>query len=245
MPMHPADQFEAFRELIDGGAGIVDVAARFSIAESARGKASAARQAQPRRSLRRTARTISGLSRRRHSPCPTIMPRRKPCSRACGQGGRSPRAIREALTEGEVPTSDRRVRFVGLDAYEAAGGAFGATCSTRRTAATCRTSGLLDRLTLDELETVAAEASRRRLEVGRKPSRPAATTSWSRFGRVHAEQVPLCETDEAALEQLTGAIRRACRTGRSRSGQCGACRAARTARCADRRDQRQWPCVCV
>lgn len=28
MPMHPADQFEAFRDLIDGGASVADVAAR-------------------------------------------------------------------------------------------------------------------------------------------------------------------------------------------------------------------------
>src|ERR1700704_6610703 len=34
MPMHPADQFEAFRALIDNGAGIADVAARFGVTES-------------------------------------------------------------------------------------------------------------------------------------------------------------------------------------------------------------------
>ncbi|MBN8910327.1 MAG: ParB N-terminal domain-containing protein, partial [Rhodospirillales bacterium] len=32
-PMHPADQFEAFRTVIDGGATITDVAARFGINE--------------------------------------------------------------------------------------------------------------------------------------------------------------------------------------------------------------------
>jgi ParB family transcriptional regulator, chromosome partitioning protein len=34
VPMHPADQFEAFRALIDNGAGIADVAARFGVTES-------------------------------------------------------------------------------------------------------------------------------------------------------------------------------------------------------------------
>src|SRR5580692_10714809 len=34
-PMHPADQFEAFRELVDAGASIADVAARFGITEGA------------------------------------------------------------------------------------------------------------------------------------------------------------------------------------------------------------------
>jgi ParB family transcriptional regulator, chromosome partitioning protein len=34
MPMHPADQFEAFRDLIENGASVPDIAARFAIAES-------------------------------------------------------------------------------------------------------------------------------------------------------------------------------------------------------------------
>src|SRR3984957_16929996 len=33
-PMHPADQFEAFRDLIDKGASPADVAARFGVSES-------------------------------------------------------------------------------------------------------------------------------------------------------------------------------------------------------------------
>jgi ParB family chromosome partitioning protein len=33
-PMHPADQFEAFRTVIDAGASIADVAARFSVDEN-------------------------------------------------------------------------------------------------------------------------------------------------------------------------------------------------------------------
>ena len=34
LAMHPADQFEAFRDLIDKGAGIADIAARFGVAET-------------------------------------------------------------------------------------------------------------------------------------------------------------------------------------------------------------------
>ena len=34
----------------------------------------------------------------------------------------SPTAIRRALTEGQVPSSERRAVFVGAEAYEAAGG---------------------------------------------------------------------------------------------------------------------------
>jgi ParB family chromosome partitioning protein len=39
------------------------------------------------------------------------------------EGAGHPGGIRAALTEGEIPSTDKRVRFVGLDAYEEAGGA--------------------------------------------------------------------------------------------------------------------------
>ena len=34
-PMHPADQFEAFRALVDDGNSVADIAARFGISETA------------------------------------------------------------------------------------------------------------------------------------------------------------------------------------------------------------------
>ena len=34
-PMHPADQFEAFRDLVDDGSTPADIAARFGITETA------------------------------------------------------------------------------------------------------------------------------------------------------------------------------------------------------------------
>ena len=34
-PMHPADQFNAFRALVDDGSSMADIAARFGMAEAA------------------------------------------------------------------------------------------------------------------------------------------------------------------------------------------------------------------
>ena len=48
-PMHPADQFEAFRELIDAGSTVADIAARFGISEVAVKTAPEAGPRQPRR----------------------------------------------------------------------------------------------------------------------------------------------------------------------------------------------------
>jgi ParB family chromosome partitioning protein len=42
-PMHPADEFEAFRALVDGGISETDVAARFGVTEAVRSAAKAAR----------------------------------------------------------------------------------------------------------------------------------------------------------------------------------------------------------
>jgi ParB family chromosome partitioning protein len=51
---------------------------------------------------------------------------------------REPYLIRRMLTEKTVRASDRRVRFVGLDAYLAAGGPSCVTCSRQTMAAGCR-----------------------------------------------------------------------------------------------------------
>src|SRR5208337_3100428 len=69
----------------------------------------------------------------------------------------NPRAIRAALTEGEVLASDRRVRFVGLDAYEAAGGAVRRDLFDADDGGYVRDIALLDALVLRGLETVADE----------------------------------------------------------------------------------------
>ncbi len=67
----------------------------------------------------------------------------------------NPRAIRQALTEGEVPASDRRARFVGLDAYEAAGGTVRRDLFDADNGGYVRDIALLDGLVLRKLETVA------------------------------------------------------------------------------------------
>lgn len=80
MPMHPADQFEAFRDLIGNGAGIADVAARFSVPESVVSK---------RLKLGKLSPVILATyraGRRRHLRSRTTTPSRKGCSNACPAG---------------------------------------------------------------------------------------------------------------------------------------------------------------
>ena len=75
--MHPADQFEAFRTVIDNGATVAYVAARFGVSEDMVEKRLKLGRPHPSFS-RPTARTISVSNRRRLSRCPTTMRRRKP-----------------------------------------------------------------------------------------------------------------------------------------------------------------------
>ena len=119
--MHPADEFEAFRDLVDKGLPTADIAARFGTSETVVRQRVKARPRQPRRA--------QGLPRGQTYPRTGHGLRR--VRRPRGAGARSgelapaqrdPRIIRDALTENEIPASDRRVKFVTLKAYEKAGG---------------------------------------------------------------------------------------------------------------------------
>jgi ParB family chromosome partitioning protein len=69
---------------------------------------------------------------------------------------REPYAIRRLLTETNVPARDRRARFVGLEAYEAAGGILRDLFSEDQ-GGYLEDAALLDRLTKERLESAAAE----------------------------------------------------------------------------------------
>ncbi len=67
-------------------------------------------------------------------------------------GNDEPYQIRRMLTENTVRASDRRTQFVGLDAYERAGGAVCAICSSTTMAAGLQDVPLLDRLVTEKLK---------------------------------------------------------------------------------------------
>jgi ParB family transcriptional regulator, chromosome partitioning protein len=114
--MHPADQFEAFRSLIDGGAGTADIAARFGIPEASVIKRMKLGRVSPAlldiyRAGDMSLDQVQAFSisddheaqERVWSGLPTY--------------SSSPHTIRARLTQGEIPATDKRVRFVGLAAY--------------------------------------------------------------------------------------------------------------------------------
>jgi ParB family chromosome partitioning protein len=123
LAMHPADQFEAFAALIDQGESAADVASRFGVEESLVLKRMKLARVAPQllveyRSDGMTleclmAFTVTDDHRRQLKVFKSLQEWQKD----------DPSAIRAALTEKMIDASDKLARFVGLDAYTAAGGA--------------------------------------------------------------------------------------------------------------------------
>jgi ParB family chromosome partitioning protein len=70
---------------------------------------------------------------------------------------RQPAHIRQLLTETSVPASDRRAQFVGVEAYEAAGGAILRDLFETDDGGWLQEPALLDRLVSDKLKAIADE----------------------------------------------------------------------------------------
>lgn len=122
LAMHPADQFEAFSALIEQGASASEVASRFGVDESLVLKRMKLARVAPQllaeyRNDGMTleclmAYTISDDHRRQLKVFKSLQNWHKD----------DPREIRAALTEKMIDAKDKLAQFVGLEAYEAAGG---------------------------------------------------------------------------------------------------------------------------
>lgn len=152
--MHPADQFEAFRDLVDRGVDVASVATRFGVAESVVSK---------RLKLGRLSPVVleayrSGDIDLEEAQAFAISDDHAAQERVLADLNdwqRSPSAIRRNLTEGEIPATDKRVRFVGLEAYEAAGGAVRRDLFDDDASGTVLDQALLNRLAAAKLSAVA------------------------------------------------------------------------------------------
>lgn len=120
-PMHPADEFEAFRALVDGGMAEADVAARFGVTEAVvRGRlrlacVSPAVMEAYRGDRLSLAQVMAFTVSDDHALQDRVFEN-------LSQWNDDPNSILDALTEHEIAATDRRVRFVSLAAYEQAGG---------------------------------------------------------------------------------------------------------------------------
>lgn len=199
--MHPADQFEAFRDLVDRGVEVAAVAARFGVTENVVAK---------RMKLGRLSPVVLAAYRAgdidlEEAQAFAISDDHQAQERVLAEvseWSRNPSLIRRHLTEGEIPASDKRVRFVGLEAYEQAGG------FVRRDLFDDEASGtLIDTILLDRLvsEKLSAFANKVRAE-GWAWVEIVADFDRSVLGdyrRVHPERIELTAEQQALFDTLS------------------------------------------
>ncbi|MDR3489786.1 MAG: ParB/RepB/Spo0J family partition protein [Bradyrhizobium sp.] len=121
--MHPDDQFEAFRALIeDKGVSVDDVAARFGVTPAV---------VRQRLKLANVSPKLRGLFRKGEMDLDHVMALAISDDHAAQEAvwadlpdwNRDPSSIKEALTQDSMPMTDRLAKFVGIETYIAAGGA--------------------------------------------------------------------------------------------------------------------------
>lgn len=156
--MHPADQFEAFAALVAEGRPIEDIAADFSVTPLVVQRRLKLANVSPRLLADYRAEAVS-LDQLMALAITDDHTAQEAAFYDAPTWQRSPYNLRDRLTEREIDAHRHPlVRFVGLDAYEAAGG------GTRRDLFAEADSGvyltdatLLERLAQDKLASLAAE----------------------------------------------------------------------------------------
>lgn len=150
--MHPADQFEAFKALVvDEKLPESEVAARFGVGTVF---------VRQRMKLAKVSPKIIADYRAGKTTLDVVeacaltddIPRQERCYK---QAPHSAHYLRQLLTKGEIPAGDKRVKFVGLDAYEAAGGPVHRDMFDQDNAGYVTDVKLLDKLVAEKLETAA------------------------------------------------------------------------------------------
>ena len=201
--MHPADQVEAFGALALAGATVADIAARFGVSE---------RTVEQRLRLGHVAPELLDAYREDRIDLATLKAFAVTTDRArqlavweqVSEQGYRPTdwQIRRMLTEDRVPAGGALARYVGVDAYEAAGGPVlrDLFADEHENGVWLEDPALLMKLALDRLQVAADELATRwkwadaRLDV-----------EWSdlaRFGRVHPTPAEPTDEEKAEIERL-------------------------------------------
>lgn len=209
--MHPADQFEAFAALVAEGHPVEDIAADFGVSPLI---------VQRRLKLANVSPRLLGDYRADEVTLEQLMALAITDDHAAQEAAfydspqwqRSPDALRDHLTQDELSAAgDALARFVGLDAYEAAGGAVRRDLfSDEQQGAYLTDPALLDRLARDKLADAAEQvrsegwawidvvprATHAELHVfqrARRERRQPTNTEAKRIAKLEAEQRALQE----------------------------------------------------
>ena len=202
LPMHPADQFEAFKALADQGKGPEEIAARFGCSPHT---------VKQRLKLADVAPSLIEAYRAEEMTLDQLTAFAVSDDRAAQQQvwaslpewNRRPDTIKSHLMVAHVEASDRRVRFVGIEAYVKAGGQIVRDLFDEQHQRYLTDAGLLDRLVIDKLES-AAEAIRAE---GWKWTIIVPKIDHEKLrglGRAYPEREPVTEERQQEIDKLTG-----------------------------------------
>jgi ParB family chromosome partitioning protein len=199
--LHPLDQFRAFQALRDKGLGEEEIAARFFVSPTVvkqRLRLAAIAEkllevyAEDGMTLEQLmAFTVNGDHARQEQVWEGL-------SRS---HNREPYYIRRQLTDGAVRASDRRARFVGVEAYEAAGGVVMRDLFQHDEGGWLQDPALLDRLAIEKLQTEAEALQAEGWKwISVAPDFPYGYTAGLR--RLVGATVDLTEDERASFDAL-------------------------------------------
>jgi ParB family chromosome partitioning protein len=199
--MHPADQFEAFAALIDAGETVPAIASRFGVSEKlvrqrlklgkVAPKLLAAYRAEEMDLETLTAFTLSDSHKRQLAVWKQVKNEHY---------GVSPHTVRRLLTEKSIAAGSRLGRFVGVGAYEQAGG------RVTRDLFSERDEGYFDDVKLvHKLALRTLEAKARELEATWKWAKPMLEPDYgftAEFARVYPQPIDVPPEVTEELERL-------------------------------------------
>jgi ParB family chromosome partitioning protein len=195
-------EVSAFRVLVDAGNSVADIAARFGIGENI---------VNCRLALARVSPVLWKLYEEEDLSLGVLQAFTLTADHATQErvwnelpewDRDKPGVVRRILLKEEIPATDKRVRFVGLDSYEAAGGLVTRDLfSEGEDGASVADPELLTRLVNEKLQTLATDAKAEGWKwVNVQPQ--VDHQALGKFRRIQPTPVPLPKKDAAKLEKL-------------------------------------------
>lgn len=198
--MHPADEFEAFRDLIDKGKSIEDVAAAFGVTRTVVEKRLKLARVSPKVIEAYRAEKIdldmvmAFAITDDHEAQEDVLSNLRPHNDADD--------VRSALTEDDIRITDKRVKFVGLKAYEKAGGTIKRDLfGDDEKNGYVEDTALLAKLVADKLDKAAAKLQKEGWKWV-EAREEFSYTERNKFKQMYAQKAPLPAELEAEVKKL-------------------------------------------
>jgi ParB family chromosome partitioning protein len=200
-PIHPADEFKAFQLLIESGKSVADVAARFGVTDAVVLRRLALARVGPNlidryREGELNLELLQAFTLTdNHDAQEAVWNQLQPWNR-------KPHIVRQLLSNDDIPASDKRVRFVGLENYELAGGGVRRDLFADGEAGTYISDpAILNRLVSEKLKTLSDEIGDegwKWIEIQPEIDHQAI----SRYRRVYAPELLISEEAQAEITAL-------------------------------------------